>query len=124
MSIDIPIRTGDYVSAMRVIDSLNQQIAELESLSDSWVLRAEKNVVKDEHGFGFSISFTKGNGAGFIKNISSDDVAYYANDPDSLILSLVDDIIEYLYKDKIRADITPIITGALSNALLMTSKSS
>jgi hypothetical protein len=121
--MDIPIRTGDYVSAMRQLDSTNQKLKETEALAGKWVLLAEKHIVKNEDGFGLQLIFSKGDGNGFRIYISPQDVQYYSADVNSLVAQLTEDVIEKLYREQIRTDLTPIIDTAVRNAMMMKDKS-
>jgi hypothetical protein len=113
------IRSGDLINASRTITALNTKLNEATADLAKWKIMVSGEVVSVNDGFSLVLSITKPNGQGFIKTINPTDVAYFIDDPESLVREIVDEIFTELLKVLIRNEISPVITRGLRNAQMM-----
>ena len=107
------LRFSDSTDAELTIQVLSDRVATLSSDLAKWKVEVAVEVVISS--LQLKITAKKPNGQGFIKTFNREDVAYYSNDPDSLIQELVDVIFENLLKQQIKDEITRPVTQAIKN---------
>jgi hypothetical protein len=110
-----PIRQSNFSDAV-TIGALNTKLTEANAELAKWKISILADVVSTDEGFGVKLNVFNGNEQGFIKNIGTVDVLYYANDPAVIIDQIVADVHEHLLKTQIRNTVGPLVTKALRNA--------
>lgn len=116
-------KSSDVTTMMAQLKLANSKVVELSTALAPWKLYVASSVAPAGEGrFELHISFAKGNNNGFVKVISADELDYYAADPESLILMLTNEILEKLYKDQVRSEITESVVKGLRNSQAMQKK--
>lgn len=114
---------GNIAEAVRTIQALNSQLNEANAALGSWKISIDGKVESTNAGFVLKLNVSKPNGSGFIKTISTEEIAYYVEDPDALIQQISEEIFEHLLKKQIHNEITTFVTRGLRNAHMMQERS-
>jgi len=118
-----PIRQSSFSDAV-TIGALNTKLAEANALLSKWKISVLGDVMSTALGFTVKLNIFKDNGQGIIRTIEAADVAYYAQDPASLVDRIVDEVFEHLLRQQLRNEIAPYVNNGIKNALLHQSRKS
>lgn len=118
------VRMADVVLAQNELTRISVAKQALQAVLADWELHVDVNVVPDADigGLGINVNIHKGNGQGFNNRMSAQTVQYWANDVDSLVSSLADEVVTRLYQTQIRAALAEKLGAAFRNAQVRSSK--
>ena len=115
--------TNELMVAQQQVKVLTQRLNEATASMGAWVFTAQGEVyvesVGPDRGVQFRMTFKKGNGDGFQRIITPQQLQYFANSPDSLVVELVDEIYHNFYRETIKNRITSLVAQGIKNASLM-----
>ena len=118
------VRASDLTSAQQTIKSLSTQLVEATSQLGEWKINLEAQVKVKGTEFVLELRFSKGNGEGYIDEISEADIEYYVEDPEALVNLIVNDVVNKLLHVHLRNHISPVITRGLRNAKMLKDRAS
>lgn len=121
--METPIRAADFTDSIRTIGALNTKLNEANADLAKWKVNIEADVVSTSDGFALKIKASRSDGSGFIKTFSPETISYYAQDTETLVDELVDDILLQLFKQQIKNTVSAIVDRGLRNARIMEQKS-
>jgi hypothetical protein len=113
-------RAGDATVAMQNLKAMSARLTQAAEDVGNWKVDITYEVVPST--LDFKITVVKGNGQGFIKTISFDDIQYYASDSNELAAQLIDDIFTKLYRPMLQQQIRPAMSRAVQNICKMGEK--
>jgi hypothetical protein len=112
------VRASDLADAHRKLMVAAEKVQEAMSDLGKWKIDFKFEIIPTN--FDFRVTMNKGNGAGFIRTFTVQEVLYYKDDPQSFILLIAEMAFIKLLKDVIVNDISSSVTKSISNISRMT----
>lgn len=125
--------TVDLINANRKLELYDAKIKELKAILDVWAFTAQGEVIVKEVPVAgadgpklsepvFIVTFKKGNGTGYVREIGREQLVYYAESPQALVEELAEEIFTRFYKDEIKNRVTRLVAQGLKNAAAIEGK--
>lgn len=107
------VRASDLADAHRKLLVAAEKVQEAMADLGKWKIDFKFEIMPTN--FDFRVTMNKGNGAGFIRTFTVQEVLYYKDDPNSLILQIVEMAFVKLLRDVIVNEIAPSINKSVAN---------
>lgn len=115
------IKASDLTDAMITIRALQQQLATFNEHLKHWMVEWTVNI--DPETFQIEVTATKpSGGGGVIKHIPFNVIQYYADDTNSLVESIVDEVYTTLIKNVLKAGLAETLPRAVKNCVTLSRK--
>lgn len=116
------VRASDLADAHRKLMVAAEKVQEAMSDLGKWKIDFKFEIMPTN--FDFRVTMNKGNGAGFIRTFTVQEVLYYKDDPQSFIVMIAELAFVKLLKEVIINDITPSVSKAVVNISRLASSES
>lgn len=107
------VRASDLADAHRKLIVAAEKVQQAMTDLGKWKIDFKFEIMPTN--FDFRVTMNKGNGAGFIKTFTVQEVLYYRDDPQSFILLIAEIAFVKLLKDVIVNDISSAVSKSVTN---------
>lgn len=112
------IRASDITATMAKVKVITEKLNTLTTELANWKIYVAVELKPSIYdGPELLVSVAKNNKQGFVYAIPPSQISKYADDPNTLIGILVDEVFVRLFKEQIRNELTGPVTRAIANAM-------